>query len=205
MSKRDHETSPEPTVAELLDRIRTLEAQRTDDSGAGLAAALLREIQGRNPTRLDAQGVSPERQKGMTTQSPGRRYRNVVLIGFECRALARVCSDAAHPDGIVVDFVKFAYPTGMLAYQARGGRVPDGMKISRDPTQNMTVELMAETGREPDPLSLAWPYTLWKLETFYRPCRDAWIGKPLRAHFCDPDGDGLRTPWEGEEVAEAAE
>ena len=188
------ETTPTPTMealppSELRQIIQLLIEQRPDPLMDHLA-------------RL---GVGPERKaEFLSALQPGkaRRYRRVPLRGDEgATAIGVIAEDPRSPTGIIVRMESYRFPDGMTTHVKDGGRVPDGLQIGKNAEAEATISLCKLQGTmDLPPSALTFHYLEWKLETFYRRDWRMWIGKPLRAGYCDPAGQGLATPWTDTDV-----
>lgn len=162
---------------------------------------LVNALQRRNPSAEDTIGLSPERQAAMHAKTPPRRYRRVMLKGVNgATAIGIVCSEEGMKQGRIVRTENYRLPPGMLKHQGNGGLVPDGIPIARNKEHAGIIFAMADSDKEPDQMTVSYPYLRWKLETFQWLDLREWNGRELKAHYCDPAGRGLDTPWEEPEV-----
>ena len=170
-------------------------------TAAALPATELRQLVDllleRQPSQLDRLGISREAQQALVQPQRGRRYRRVKAIGDAgAKAILVVGEEPGFPTGKIMMVEGYTFPAGILTYVSAGGLVPDGLQIARDRDSGTTIALCAQTGAEPPAACLTFHYLEWKLETFYRADIRAWVGKGLKSAFCDPDGEGLSTPWD---------
>ena len=159
---------------------------------------------------MDVLGLSPDRQRALTTATPSRRYRIINGLSHDTGARMGLVvaeelgkdgkPDKRFPHGRVVNFRGYKRPADTLTYEAQGGRLPDGF--------DFFVDGRAPCGQDPDSVSPA-EMTIrgkeWLRKTFYTRDHLDMIGKALRSVHCDPEsGQGLDTPWEIP-LADAAE
>ena len=159
-------------------------------------AQLVEVLRQQNPTPLDQLGISPERQRQLLSRQPGRRYRDIPVVGENgSRAILTVVEEGGCPNGKGVWLREYKHPKGMLKHISEGGLVPDGMPIAFDRMSEVTIAMHQGEDVELRPEAFALPYVMWKRAEFYQRDRDAWIGKEIKAHHCDPAGKGLQTTW----------
>jgi hypothetical protein len=176
----------------------TVAAAVPNDTLASVMRDFVSELRRQNPSELDRAGLTPEQQAPLLARQPGRRCRVVALVGEDGSRMNGVVEEhPAMPNGRVTRFENYCYPKGILTPESQGGLVPDGMEIARDRNQGFSIQALVAAGKEgeADYTMTSFPYTQWKCE-FWRKDHARMIGKELKAHWCDPEGLGLKTPWE---------
>ena len=164
-------------------------------STAEAIALLAKSIQAQNPSDLQKTGMSPERQAVVQGRTPGRRTRDVPGVGENgATFLIHVVEDPEYANGRCVWFTQYRFPPGTAKHRAAGGKVPDGMRIAFDATGEMMISTLPD-GEDLPQRACTREYVLWRLAEFHQLDSRTMIGKELRGHFCDPKGEGLKTPW----------
>ena len=177
-----------------------------------LATEMAKQMTAQNPSPLSMTGMSPEAQKALVTPPPPRSWRMIPGKSAETGAtfVLHVIVSRKHPEGVITALHEYKHPPGTFTHEQRSsdgeplndGLVPQGMPILRDEGISVAV------GQEPPHEMLSPPFKQWRYETFYKKDLAYFIGRGLRAEFCEPTS-GIQTPWtpgtSGGVIAEAAE
>jgi hypothetical protein len=170
-----------------------------ETEATALIRALVEGLQSRNPAPLDLLGLDPERQAALTTRQAGLDTRDVPVVGVDglTSAIAVVARVPGMPNGKIVEFREYKYPVKLFTSEKNGGVLPDGMPVMGDgsPTSANLQMLHEQDQLQVEQRQLHRTFVLWRNETFYYRDHKAWVGQELRAHMCDPAGEGLKTPW----------
>jgi hypothetical protein len=177
-----------------------------------LATEMAKQMAANNPSLLSMTGMSPEAQRALVTPPPPKGWRMIPGRSAETGATftMHVQVSRKHPDGVITQLHNYRHPPGTFTHEQRNndgeplndGIVPQGMPILRDETVGVAV------GQEPPAEMLSPHYKQWRYENFYKKDLAYYIGRVLRAEFCEP-ANGIQTPWipgtSGGVIAEAAE
>lgn len=149
----------------------------------------------RQPADPNNMGLSEAKRRELTAPLKPQRYRVIACIDEDTKVkfAANVVESKVGPHGRCTAIGGFKWPDGIYTHVARGGIVPDGMPIfgggGSDPNRVYTP------GEQVISTTLNHIYRKWVLETFVQPIFKRYPGREFRAEWCDPEGEGLKTPW----------
>ena len=148
--------------------------------------------------------ITPERQKELRAPTPRKAQRVIAVIGESGSKSQILCQRGPKGETIGVSLVAgtYVYPRDILIPQKDGGRCPDGLQIAKDETAAMLIA----TAGDDKPVSALLGFLEFNclqmvLDTCYRfdMGERGWMRKSgLKASDCDPEGQGLATPWDDE-------
>lgn len=166
-----------PTPAPAVEIISNADLMRAlIESNKQLAEAM------RPKSELEKAGLSPKQIKEATeppTWIP--RFRWIACKSEETGATFEAYvlesrNTTKFPHGRIVGLRGYTRPKGFDVYDRDGGLVPNDM------------QMMANGLQTP-------PYKHWLWTTFYQTDLRRYVQRPIVAHLCAPEGDGLKTPW----------
>lgn len=160
----------------------------------------------RQPADPMNMGLSAEKRRELTASAKPQRYRMIKCIDEDTkvRFVATVVESKVGPHGRITRIDGFQWPEGIYQHVKRGGIVPDGMPIFGG--GGSSPDMAWQPGMEVISTTLNHLYKKWVLETFVQPVFKRYPGREFRAEWCDPEGEGLKTPWQmsGVEIVEPA-
>jgi len=178
------------------------ETKKIDPSTPDFIAAiqeLARSLKPQGP--LEMAGLTPERIAEITQLPKAQRYRRIPWKSEETGAtgIAHVVESKKFPNGRIVAVEGYTHPVDAYKHESEGGKVPDGFQMWAGHAKSLPE------GQEPMQGDLNQGFLQWRYETFYRADLRYYIGREIKAHHCQDDGPGLKTPWSESKVGPAAE
>lgn len=145
----------------------------------------------RQPADPNNLGLPANKIAELTSPLRSTKYRRIACIDEDTkvRFMATVVESKVGPHGRITAISHHRWPDGIYVPVSQGGRVPDGMPIFGDDKTTYTP------GMNVPSTVLHKLYKEWRLDEFVKPIFKRYPGREFRAEYCDPEGDGLNTPW----------
>ncbi len=176
-----------------------LETPPQDQTLAQVIAELARALKPQGP--LEQAGLTAEHIERITKPPPPQKFRDIPWRSEETGATgtAHVVESRKMPNGRIVSIAGYTHPPEAYMHESEGGKVPDGFSMWSG--QRRTIP----ERQEPQQGDLNPGFLQWRYEMFYREDLRRFIGKEIKAHHCQDDGPGLKTPWSESKVGAVSE